>query len=82
MFDQNKMNRRQRRWLEILKDYDFELNYHPGKAIVVAYTLSMKSLHMLTLMVKEMELLKQFKDLSLVCEVTPGSVKMGMVEVN
>ncbi|MCI94472.1 hypothetical protein A2U01_0115770, partial [Trifolium medium] len=27
---------RQRRWLEFLKDYDFELSYHPGKANVVA----------------------------------------------
>ena len=30
----------QRRWLEFLKDYDFELSYHPNKANVVADTLS------------------------------------------
>ena len=34
-FDQNELNMRQRRWLEFLKDYDFELSYHPGKANVM-----------------------------------------------
>jgi len=29
LFDQKELNMRQRRWLEFLKDYDFELNYHP-----------------------------------------------------
>ncbi|MCI59574.1 hypothetical protein A2U01_0116194, partial [Trifolium medium] len=41
---------RQRRWLEFLKDYDFELSYHPVKANVVADALSRKSLHMSSLM--------------------------------
>ena len=27
---------RQRRWLELVKDYDYSINYHPGKANVVA----------------------------------------------
>jgi len=35
LFDQKELNMRQRRWLELLKDYDFGLNYHPGKANVV-----------------------------------------------
>ena len=34
---------RQRRWMEFLKDYDFTLHYHPGKANVVADALSRKS---------------------------------------
>ena len=34
---------RQRRWMEYLKDYDFTLHYHPGKANVVAYEISLKS---------------------------------------
>ena len=34
---------RQRRWMEFLEDYDFNLHYHPGKAHVVADALSRKS---------------------------------------
>ena len=34
---------RQRRWLELIKDYDIELLYHPGKANVVADALSRKT---------------------------------------
>ncbi|GKC90105.1 hypothetical protein Tco_1150754 [Tanacetum coccineum] len=33
---------RQRRWLELLADYDYEIHYHLGKANVVAYALSQK----------------------------------------
>jgi hypothetical protein len=33
---------RQRRWLELIKDYELEVYYHPGKANVVADTLSRK----------------------------------------
>ncbi|GJZ71033.1 putative reverse transcriptase domain-containing protein [Tanacetum coccineum] len=41
--DQKELNKRQRRWLELLSDYDCELRYHPGKANVVADALSQKS---------------------------------------
>jgi hypothetical protein len=34
---------RQRRWLEIIKDYDLKIHYHPGKANVVADALSRKA---------------------------------------
>jgi hypothetical protein len=34
---------RQRRWLELIKDYDLEVHYHPGKANVLADALSRKS---------------------------------------
>ncbi|KAK9125516.1 hypothetical protein Scep_014362 [Stephania cephalantha] len=40
LFTQKELNMRQRRWLEFLKDYDFSLEYHPGKANVVADALS------------------------------------------
>ena len=76
LFSQKELNMRQRRWLEFLKDYDFELSYHPSKANVVADALSRKSLHMSSLMVREMDLLEQFRDLSLACEVTPNSVRL------
>jgi hypothetical protein len=35
-FTQADLNMRQRRWLELIKDYDLEICYHPGKANVVA----------------------------------------------
>ena len=34
---------RQRRWMEVLEDYDFTFHYHPGKANVVANALNRKS---------------------------------------
>ena len=43
VFMQRDLNLRQRRWVEYLKDYDFELVYHPGKVNVVADALSRKS---------------------------------------
>ena len=43
IFDQKELKMRQRRWLELLKDYDFDLLYHPGKANVVADALSRRS---------------------------------------
>jgi len=43
IFTQADLNMRQKRWLELFKDYDIEVHYHPGKANVVADTLSRKS---------------------------------------
>ena len=66
----------------MLKDYDFRLNYHPGKTNVVANALSRKTLHMSLLMVIELELIEQFRDMSLVIEVTPKSVILGILKIN
>ena len=49
IFTQKELNLRQRRWLELIKDYDMRLHYHPGKANIVADALSRKS-HVNTLM--------------------------------
>ncbi|KAD4178969.1 hypothetical protein E3N88_27560 [Mikania micrantha] len=43
IFTQKELNMRQRRWLELLKDYDANIQYHPGKANVVADALRRKS---------------------------------------
>ncbi|WVZ70428.1 hypothetical protein U9M48_019099 [Paspalum notatum var. saurae] len=43
IFTQPELNMRQRRWLELIKDYDLEVHYHPGKANVVANALSRKA---------------------------------------
>ena len=80
-FDQKELNMRQRRWLEFLKDYDFCLVYHPGKTNVVTDALSRKSLHVSMMMVRELDLIEQFRDLSLVCESTLKCVRLGMLKL-
>jgi hypothetical protein len=42
LFTQPDLNMRQRRWLELIKDYELEVHYHPGKANVIADALSRK----------------------------------------
>ncbi|GJZ69021.1 putative reverse transcriptase domain-containing protein [Tanacetum coccineum] len=42
ILDQKELNMRQRRWLELLNNYDCEIRYHPRKANVVADALSRK----------------------------------------
>jgi hypothetical protein len=66
IFTQSNQNLRQRRWLELIKDYDLGINYHPGKANVVANALSRRS-HMSQLMVDSMpfELCEEFDKLNL-----------------
>ena len=42
IFTQRDLNMRQRRWMEYLEDYDFTLQYHPGKENLVANALNQK----------------------------------------
>jgi hypothetical protein len=49
IFTQSDLNMRQRRWLELIKDYDLEVHYHPGKANVVVDALSRKRCNYVTL---------------------------------
>ncbi|WVZ90355.1 LOW QUALITY PROTEIN: hypothetical protein U9M48_036664, partial [Paspalum notatum var. saurae] len=43
IFTQSELNMRQRRWFELIKDYELEVHYHPGKANVVADAPSRKA---------------------------------------
>ena len=49
LLTQKELNLRQRRWLELFKDYDCIVDYHLGKANVVADTLSKKTMSALSL---------------------------------
>ncbi|WVZ19821.1 hypothetical protein V8G54_007143 [Vigna mungo] len=75
LFDQKELNMRHKRWMEFLKDYEFELQYHPGKANVVADALSRKTVHISNMMVRELSLVESFRDLKLQCELELNGIK-------
>jgi hypothetical protein len=62
IFTQSDLNLRQRRWLELIKDYDLEVHYHLGKANVVADALSRKSY------ANEMQVMPSLRELCAECE--------------
>jgi hypothetical protein len=66
IFTQSELNMRQRRCLELIKDYELEIHYHPSKANVVADALSRKSqVNMMVSHLMPYELVKEFDRLSL-----------------
>jgi hypothetical protein len=66
IFTRQDLNLTQRRWLELIKDYDLEINYHPGKSNVVVDALSRRS-HLNMLATSELlpEFCKKFEKLNL-----------------
>jgi hypothetical protein len=66
IFTQPDLNLTQRKWLELIKDYDLEISYHPGKANVVVNALSRRS-HLNQLIVEQMsfDLCEEFDKLNL-----------------
>jgi hypothetical protein len=66
IFTQSELNMRQRRWLELIKDYELEIHYHPGKANVVADALSRKVFcHYLTVKTSNNTLCQEMEKLNL-----------------
>ncbi|KAA3460471.1 reverse transcriptase [Gossypium australe] len=66
LLTQKELNLRQRRWIELLKDYDCSIEYHPGKANVVADVLSHKVISDLRAMFAHLSL---YEDGSLLAEL-------------
>jgi hypothetical protein len=64
LFIQLDLNTRQRRWLELIKDYELEIHYHPEKPYVMADTLSCKH-HCNNLMVQPLTSCYDLEELSL-----------------
>ena len=81
-FTQAELNMRQRRWLELIKDYDLNIQYHPGKANVVADALSRRS-YCSNLMVREEqpELCDEMENLKLEI-VEQGQLNELMIKYN
>ena len=82
-FTQKELNIRQTRWLELIKDYDCEINYHLGKVNVVADALSMKStVELAALEISQPQLIKEFAGMRLevVGESTPAHLANLMVQ--
>jgi hypothetical protein len=66
IFTQSELNMRQRRWLELIKYYELEIHYHPGKTNVVADALSRKaSCHCLTIKTSDITLCQEMEKLNL-----------------
>ena len=72
IFTQKEINMRQRRWLELMADYDVELLYHPGKMNMAPDALSRRPSAMFLTM--QRELLEEMQQLDLVV-VLPGAVE-------
>ncbi|TYK28168.1 pol protein [Cucumis melo var. makuwa] len=72
---------RQRRWLELMKDYDCEILYHPGKANVVADALSKKVAHSAVLITKQTPLLRDFERVGIAVSVGEVTSQLAQLSV-
>jgi len=83
IFTQKELNMRQRRWLELMADYDIDLQYHPGKVNVVSDVLSRRSeANMVVLLTQQEELLKEMRWLDLmVIRRASGSVQLMIFQI-
>ncbi|GJV01098.1 putative nucleotidyltransferase, ribonuclease H [Tanacetum coccineum] len=84
IFTQNELNMRQRRWLELLKDYDANIQYHPDKANVVADALKRKNSGIMACLKIQPEIIKDLElmEVELVVRGSEGYVTSLTIEPN
>ncbi|KAA0067013.1 pol protein [Cucumis melo var. makuwa] len=69
------------RWLKLVKDYDCEILYHPGKANVVADALSRKVAHSAALITKQAPLLRDFERAEIVVSAGEDTSQLAQLSV-
>ena len=67
---------RQRRWLELVNDYNIEILYHPGKANVVVDALSRKAVHTSAMIITQERLQDEMKRAGIDVVVKGGTIQM------
>nr|GEZ50307.1 reverse transcriptase [Tanacetum cinerariifolium] len=84
IFTQKELNMRQRRWLELLKDYDANIQYHPGKANMVADALSRKNSETMACLKIQPEIFKELElmEVELVGHGSEGYIASLKIEPN
>ncbi|KAI4330504.1 hypothetical protein MLD38_028790 [Melastoma candidum] len=84
LFTQQDLNMRQRRWMDLLKDYDCTILYHQGKANVVVDALSRKHCTLMSLIVEESRTIEQMSNLEIRLEEPKGRLCMarGQIETD
>ena len=82
LFTQKELNMRQRRWIELIKDYGCTIEYHPGNANVVAYALSRRPMSSLShLRAVHLPRLIELRSLGVGLELTDSGVLLATFHV-
>ena len=82
LFTQKELNMRQRRWIELIKDYEYTIEYHPGKVNVVADSLSRRPMSSLShLRVVHLPRLIKLMSLGMRLELTDSGVLLATFHV-